>query len=208
MKMNNGAIGASITYWIARLGGHPLIDRLLDDRITSAVTASPQYQAVAANAGFKQLAGLIKHYQDKYQVDFRGLCGKLLGGGVTLAISPNDSALLIVESEDAKTLNDVHEFLLLTARNEAQKHNDPDRVKSAEYRGVTGWSFAPKEAHAIIGNRLILANKPDALKALQKYSELLKSRVQDLNAVKETDLPRLNELLRKGHLQEIQLDSR
>ena len=69
-----------------------LLDPLLDDRVTGAVTASPQYQAATANAEFKQLAGLVKHYQEKYQVDFRGLCGKLFGGGVTWAVGPTRPA--------------------------------------------------------------------------------------------------------------------
>ncbi|MGE5326544.1 MAG: WD40/YVTN/BNR-like repeat-containing protein [Deltaproteobacteria bacterium] len=47
------------------------------------------------------------------------------------------------------------------------------------------------------------APAPDALTALQKYSELLKSRVQELNAIDKEDLPQLNELLRKAGLGEI-----
>ncbi len=142
-----------------------LLDRLLDDRVTSAVTASPQYQAAAANAEFKQLVGLVKHYQEKYQVDFRGLCGKLLGGGVTWAVGPNEASLLIVDTEDAKLLEEVHEFIRVIARGEAEKRGEPNAVASADYRGVTGWKFGPNEAHAIIGSRLLLTNKPDWLKA-------------------------------------------
>ncbi len=142
-----------------------LLDPLLDDRVTGAVTASPQYQAATANAEFKQLAGLVKHYQEKYQVDFRGLCGKLFGGGVTWAVGPNEASLLIVDTEDAKLLEEVHEFIRVVARGEAEKRGQPNAVASADYRGVTGWKFAPNEAHAIIGSRLVLTNKPDWLKA-------------------------------------------
>ena len=142
-----------------------LIDPLLDDRVTNAVTASPQYQAATANPEFKQLAGVVKHYQDKYQVDFRGLCGKMFGGGVTLAIGPQEASLLILDTEDAKLLEEVHEFIRVIARGEAEKRGQPNAVVSADYRGVTGWKFGPNEAHAIIGSRLVLTNKPDWLKA-------------------------------------------
>lgn len=142
-----------------------VLESLLDDRVTSAVTASPQYQAATSNAEFKQLAGVVKHYQDKYQVDFRGLCGKLFGGGITWAVGPKEASLLIVDTEDARLLEEVHEFMRLVARGEAEKRGEPNAVASAEYRGVTGWKFAPNEAHAIIGNRLLLTNKPDWLKA-------------------------------------------
>lgn len=142
-----------------------LLEPLLDDRVTNAVTASPQYQAAVANPEFKQLSGVIKHYQDKYQVDFRGLCGKLFGGGVTWAVGPNEANLLIVDTEDARLLEEVHEFVRVVARGEAEKRGQPNAVVSADYRGVTGWKFGPNEAHAIIGSRLVLTNKPDWLKA-------------------------------------------
>lgn len=142
-----------------------VLEPLLDDRVISAVTASPQYQEAAAKPEFKQMAGVIKHYQDRYQTDFRGLCGKLFGGGVTWAIGPKETNLLIVDTEDARLLEDVHEFVRVLARGEAEKRGEPNAVASAEYRGVTGWKFGPNEAHAIIGNRLLLTNKPDWLKA-------------------------------------------
>jgi hypothetical protein len=50
------------------------------------------------------------------------------------------------------------------ARDDAAKDGDADRIRSVEYRGVTGWSFGPNEAHAIVGNRLLMSNKPDAIK--------------------------------------------
>jgi hypothetical protein len=142
-----------------------LLDQLLDDRVTTAVTAAPQYQAATENAEFKQLVGLVKYYQEKYQVDFRGLAGKLLGGGITLAIGPNEASLLIVDTEDAKLLEEVHEFIRVVARGEAEKRGQANPITSAEYRGLTGWRFGPNEAHAIIGSRLMLTNKPDWLKA-------------------------------------------
>jgi hypothetical protein len=142
-----------------------LLDQLLDDRVTKAVTAAPQYQAATDNPEFKQLVGLVKYYQEKYEVDLRGLAGKLLGGGVTWAIGPKEANLLIVDTQDAKLLEEVHEFLRVVTRGEAEKRGQANPITSAEYRGLTGWRFGPDEAHAIVGNRLLLTNKPDWLKA-------------------------------------------
>jgi len=72
----------------------------------------------------------------------------------------------MVDAEDAKLLNDVHEFLLTIAKAGGEKQGQSERVKSAEYRGVTGWSFGPNESHAIVGNRLMLSNKPEVLRAV------------------------------------------
>ena len=68
-------------------------------------------------------------------------------------------------AEDPQMLQKLHDILLGFAKNEAQKQGQPDRVRSAEYRGVTGWTFNDNEVHVIIGNRLLAANKPDAIKA-------------------------------------------
>jgi len=141
-----------------------LLDQLLDDRVTGAVTAWPQYQAATGNAEFKQLVGLVKYYQEKYQVDFRGLCGKLVGGGITWAIGPQEAQVLIVDSEDANLLEEIHEFIKVVARGEAEKSGLANPITSAEYRGLTGWRFGPNEAHAIVGNRLVLTNKAEWLK--------------------------------------------
>jgi len=142
-----------------------LLEQLLDDRVTAAVTSLPQYQAATGNAEFKQLVGLVKYYQEKYEVDFQGLCGKLLGGGITWAIGPREAQMLIVDTEDAKLLQEIHEFIRVVARSEAEKRGTANPVTSAEYRGLTGWRFGPNEAHAIVGNRLVLTNKPEWLKA-------------------------------------------
>ena len=45
-------------------------------------------------------------------------------------------------------------------------------MASAEYRGITGWTFNGKEAHAIVGRRLLVANSPETLKsALDRRAE-------------------------------------
>jgi hypothetical protein len=147
---------------------HPkeILARAFSKDVVQAVTSSPIYKAQIANPKISEFLNVVKYFETHFNSDLPTILGKLTGGGITLAIQPQESIVMIVESEDAKLLNDVHEFLLLIAKNEADKQNDSKRVKSEEYRGVTGWRFAPNEAHAIVGNRLIIANKPDELKLL------------------------------------------
>jgi len=142
-----------------------LLDRVFSDDVVKAVTTSPVYQQILAAPQAREAMNLVKYFEGRYQTDLHGLLKKLTGGGLSLAVGPNESALLIVEAEDPALLTEAHDFFVMAAKNEAQKANDVDRVKSAEYRGVTGWSFNKNEAHAIVGNRLLLANKPDLLKA-------------------------------------------
>ncbi len=142
-----------------------VLDRLFDPRVVEAVTSHPEYQRRRSEPDFREVTNLIDYFAQRFQTDLPGMLGKLTGGGATLAVGPGEQALLIVEAEDAGMLNEVHDFFLLIARTEAEKEGQPDRVKSAEYRGISGWSFAPKQAHAIIGNRLLVTNDSKALTA-------------------------------------------
>ena len=110
----------------------------------------------------QQILTMVNFFQTKYQADLPTMLGRLVGGGITLALGPKDSALLIVDAEDTKMLEEIHDFFRTIAKGEATKQGNPDRVASADYRGVTGWTFAPGESHAIIGSRLLLANRPEA----------------------------------------------
>ncbi len=142
-----------------------LIDRAFDDQIVSFVESLPPYQEAMSNPETQQALGVVRFFETKYDVKLPELLKKLTGGGITLAVLPGEQNLLIVEAEDAKMLEEVHEFFRTIAKGDAAKQGNPDRIKSADYRGVQGWSFGPGEVHAIVGNRLLLANKPETLKA-------------------------------------------
>ncbi|MFH1265531.1 MAG: hypothetical protein ABIK89_07355, partial [Planctomycetota bacterium] len=143
-----------------------LLDLALDAKTVEAVTSLPPYQQAASQPGFQQFMGVVEFLEFKLKTDWKTALRKLTGGGITLAVVPGNAVLLIVDSDDAKLLNELHETILGFARSDAQNKGQPNRVASADYRGVTGWTFNGDEAHAIIGNRLVAASKPDAIKAL------------------------------------------
>lgn len=143
-----------------------LIDYMFQPKVKKAIALLPQYQAAIKNSETKEALNLLKFIENKYGSDLPTLLGRFAGKGITFAVSPDGTVLLIVEAEDVKLLNDLHELFLGIARNEAEKQGHPERVTSADYRGVTGWTFAKKEAHAIVGNRLLVSNKPDVLKSV------------------------------------------
>jgi hypothetical protein len=142
-----------------------LIDRAFDQRVVQFVQSLPPYQQAMAKDETKQAVTMLNFFLTKYEVDLPALLERLFGGGVTLALGPNDAALLIVDGQDEKMVAEIHDFFRTIAKTEAAKQGSPQRVASADYRGVTGWTFAPGESHAIIGSRLLVANKPEALKA-------------------------------------------
>jgi len=143
-----------------------VLDLVLHPGVIEAVTSSPAYKKQASNAEFRQFQNLIKHLERRFGVDWKTAVSKLVGGGAALALGPKDASLLIVDAKDAKMLQELHEVFRFIAKGEAEKQGEPDRVASSEYRGVTVWTFGPNEAHAIIGHRLLLTNRPETLKAV------------------------------------------
>jgi hypothetical protein len=158
------------------------LDLALDEKVADSITSLPAYQRQASQPGFKQFIKVIEHLEFRLGTDWRSALRKLVGGGITFAVGSEESILLIVDAEDEKMLNELHEIMLGFAREEAARQANADRVASAEYRGVTGWTIGPNEAHAIIGNRLLVSNKPDVLKGVIDFRE-------DPNADGLADLP-------------------
>jgi hypothetical protein len=71
-----------------------------------------------------------------------------------------------VDSGDEVLLGRLNQVLIQGTRDEAAKKGRPDRVTSHQVRGVTVWTFDGKEAHAILGKRLVLASTAEALEAV------------------------------------------
>ncbi len=63
------------------------------------------------------------------------------------------------------SLQELHKVLVEIAKGEAAKQGHPEQVTSKEVLGVTQWSFNGKEAHAIIGKRLVLGDRALTLRA-------------------------------------------
>lgn len=142
-----------------------LLARAFSDDVVAVATSLTAYKEAMAKPETQQAIFLVNYFKGRYNSDLPTLLRKLAGGGITLAVGPNESILLVVECEDVPLLNELHEFFLTHARDDAKAKGLPDPVTSAPYRDVTGWSFGSGEAHVIIGNRLLLSNKPEVLKA-------------------------------------------
>ena len=142
-----------------------LLDLFLDPKFAEAISSLSVYQQQASQPGFKEFLGVIAYLEATLGTDWKTAVRKLLGGGITLAVLPNDTVLVAIDAEDGQMLRQLHEILLGFAKGDAAKEGQPERVTSKEYRGVTGWTFGGDEAHTIVGNRLLLANRSEAIKA-------------------------------------------
>ena len=143
-----------------------VLEVVLHPEVISDVKSNPAYKQMAAQPDHQQLQQLIRFLEASLDTDWQGGVKELLGGGVTFVFRPDESVSLVIDSKDAKMLSKLQEILLTFARSEAVKEGEPERVASGEYRGVTGWTFGGDDAHCIVENRLMISNKPEALKAM------------------------------------------
>lgn len=145
-----------------------LLEVFTNDKATAAVTALPLYKEQASKPQFKEFLNIINFIEITLDTDWRTGLAKLTGGGITFAVCPQDTVLLIIDAEDEHMLERLHEFFLNITRAEAEKKGQSSQVTSTEYDGVTAWTFNGEEAHAIIGKRLVFANRSEGLKAVLK----------------------------------------
>jgi hypothetical protein len=143
-----------------------LLELLAGKKATAAITALPLYQEQVSKPQFTEFLNVVRFLEITLDTDWRTGLAKLTGGGITLAVCPENTVLLIIDAEDEHMLERLHEILLNMAWSEAEKQGQPDRVESTQYEDVTAWTFNGKEAHAIIGKRLVIANRPEGLKAV------------------------------------------
>ncbi len=143
----------------------PLLDLATDKRLLKAVEASPVFQQRSAQAGFQMLRGVVNILQWKLNTDWQTGLHKLLDGGVTLALFPDGGRLLVVDAQDAHLLKNLNETIYGFVKGDAGKGNAQRRVASKEYEGVTQWTFGNGEAHAILEDRLLLADREATLHA-------------------------------------------
>jgi len=185
-----------------------LIEEWKTSPVRQAIQDHPTLRQVFKNPGMQQAETLINLIELQTKSDRYTLLKKITAGGIMVAVLPNNRVIIFVQAEDAEVLRQVHEFFLGLAKLDATNKNDPDRVRSADYRGVTGWTFGGDEFHAIIGNRLIISNKAEVLKevvdlSLDQPAETLKNQpkfaaamqaVQEKNVGLFLDLETLRQL--------------
>jgi hypothetical protein len=109
---------------------------------------------------------VVRFLEVRLGTDWKTGLYKLFGGSATVAVLPDGGSLLIVDAEDANLLSQLHEFLVALIKNEQAKIGQVKKLASQKVNGVTVWTFNGEEAHAILGKRLVLANRSATLKAV------------------------------------------
>ena len=158
--MPGGALAA-----IEVSGAADVLDLALSDEMIETVYAMPGIQQKVADGGADQFKAIVGYFEANLGTDWKSATRTLLSGGATFAAYPDQSVLLVVDGADADLLEKLRAFTTTVAKGEAAKKGNAENIKSGDYRGVTGWTLGAKEAHAVIGSRLIVANNVERLKS-------------------------------------------
>ena len=143
-----------------------VLDLLAGKEMTEAITSGPLYQSLLSQPKFKEFLNVVKFLETTLDTDWRTGLGRLAGGGITIAVCPPDTVMAVIDAEDEAMLTRLHETFLTISRAQAQNEGHPENAASREYAGVTTWTFDGKEAHALVGRRLLFANRSEGLKAM------------------------------------------
>jgi hypothetical protein len=143
-----------------------LLDLLAGKETAQAIKSSPFYQALASQPKFQEFVNAIQFLETSLETDWRTGLARLVGGGVTLAVCPQDTLVAIVDAQDEQLLQKLHEIFLNITRAQAEEQGRPEKVASREYAGVTAWTFDGKEAHALVGRRFLFASRAEGLKTM------------------------------------------
>ncbi len=143
-----------------------LLESLTGKEMTRAITSAPFYQGLASQPKFQEFVDGIKFLETSLETDWRTGLARLTGGGITIAVCPQDMVVAIVDAEDESLLQKLHEIILNIARSNAENQGRAEKVTSKEYAGVTAWTFDGKEAHAIVGKRFLFASRAEGLKTI------------------------------------------
>ena len=143
-----------------------LYELLLSEEIEELVGGLPAWQRQSSSKGIQDLGNLVRLLETTLGMDWRTALAELTGGGISFAVCPGKTVLLFVDARDEEALHALHEVLVGIARSEADKAGRAERVGSEMRGDVEVWTFNGQEAHAIIGNRLIVSNRAEGLDAV------------------------------------------
>jgi hypothetical protein len=160
----------------------PLLDLLLAPRLVHRIKESEYYHNLQQDQEFEGLLTLVSFLEARFGLTWRNMLTDLMGEGLTLALGPEERSVLILESQDEKLLNDLHETLLAFAR------QGPRKLRQLEHRGVTGWVSQEGKAYTVIGKRILWASDEAGFKAIiDRHSD------PDLTSL--ADLPEYSEFI-------------
>jgi hypothetical protein len=144
-----------------------LLDLAADLKVPEAIAAAQSSQKQPASSDWQNLLRFGDALGAKLGTDWKGLVRKVTGAGITYAVYPRDTNVVMFDAEDIGAMEQVRQLVQSiigpqSGAPEASKRG----VFYREFPGGAAWSFDGKQYFAIAGNRLVMCNRPEMLKQL------------------------------------------
>jgi hypothetical protein len=142
-----------------------ILDLALQPGLVKMAQAMPIYKAQAANPGFQQFQSVVDALEQRLGDKWQAVLRRMVGGGATWAVGPNQGSILIVDCLDVEAAKAMHDLLLSFGGAAPTTGPAAGGVAPTKIGDVEVWALSPTNAHAIIGRRVVIATGANALKA-------------------------------------------
>lgn len=144
-----------------------LLELAADLKLLEAIGVSQSPQKQPANSDWQNLLRFGDALGGKLATDWKGLLRKLTGAGITYAVYPRDTNVVMFDAEDIGAMEQVRQFVQAIISPQAGAPEASKRgVFYREFPGGAAWSFDGKQYFALAGNRLVMCNRAEMLKLL------------------------------------------
>lgn len=136
-----------------------LVDLALESPVRKRIEELDEVKQAMQQEDFQKLLQLIGHLEERVGQKLPGILKTITGNGIHVAFDPATMGVaVLVESQDAKTVQKTYDVLLEVARSEAEKKGEELPVKTGDYRGIT--TYKTKEGgYALVGPWVLITNR-------------------------------------------------
>jgi hypothetical protein len=163
-------VGGDAVIYIEATRPADLLKEVTGASFQKLLGAVPAYARYVKSDDYRRTREILALIAGKLDTTWDKGLADLTGGGAVLAVEAAEAkapaVYLLVAPRDPALLGRANAALLELARKDAADKGNPDPVKSAEYRGFTGYATGPKGAYAIVRDALVVADRGETIKAL------------------------------------------
>ncbi len=143
-----------------------LLARLTEAPVPALLESISAYKTYLSSDAYLGQRKAVDAVAARLGTTWDGALVDLLGGGLVVAVEPGTPprVILIATPRNPAFLTRALDTLLTTAREDAAARGQPDPIRSAQHRGITGYAPGPKGALAIVDGTLVVAESPETLR--------------------------------------------
>lgn len=154
------------------------LDELRSPVVLNALRNIPDIGPQLDNPQIDQIKAVLGALGSTEDLSWSQMVREVLSGPAEIAMASSSNKLVLsVVPKDVARLGRIHAKLIEFVRQDATGKGNPDPVTVFQHEGVECYSLTPTEAHAIVGERFMLAST----------QQLLKDAIDHLTGKKKAD---------------------